>query len=287
ASRHAAIKSDWLASGLLTIVCAIPALLLWGHSSYLTGDSYQYLRAALSFADGNGLRDMSGNQFTVLTPLYPLVIGIVRRLFANADVEVIARLVSFVGATLAVLALYWLARIRYSLGISLTAALLFALLPLRVWSSFWALSEGLFVGLIMLGLAAFFRAGKRLWLTGLSGMLLGLAYLTRPEAILCFAALVALCLAKLAATRRATPILLARLLLVALPYLAWMYQVTRRPRLGRLAIVLSQSQAIYERNMSKVHDFNQANPLGTSTLPLRPDMTFGATGKRYLFFWQR
>src|SRR5262249_25193913 len=71
------------------------------------------------------------------------------------------------------------------------------------------------------------------------------------------------------------------------PYHAWMYQVTGSPRSGRLPIVLSQSQAIYEGNKSKVLVFNQANADGTSTLPLRSEMTFGAIGKRYLFFGRR
>ncbi len=278
------MKRDWVVSGLLVFACAIPALALWRHSSYLTGDSYQYLRGALSFSQGRGLRDMSGNPFIVLTPLYPIVVGTAYHLFANANIETTARLVSFAGATVAVVALYWLMRIRYSLWISLAAAMLFALLPLRVWSSLWALSEGLFVGLLMLGLAAFFRSGKRGWVTCASGTLLGLAYLTRPEATVCFAVLVVFSLLNFAADRKKPALLLAGFLLVALPYHGWVYQATRNPSAGRLQILLAQSQSIYEGNMSRVLVFNQANADGTSTQPLRSAMSLGAIGKRYWFF---
>src|SRR5216683_1309819 len=86
-SWAALLKSDWAISGFLVVVCAIPMVALSRHSTYLNGDSYQYLRAALSFAEGKGLRDMSGDPFTVLTPFYPLLIGIVHRLFASVDIE--------------------------------------------------------------------------------------------------------------------------------------------------------------------------------------------------------
>jgi len=127
ASLRLLVKSDWAISTLLVLAAALPALALWNHGSYLTGDSYQYLRAALTFAQGQGLRDMSGNPFTVLSPLYPLLVGSVHYLLPKLDFETTARLVSVVGATTAVIALYWLLRARHSRRISFAAALLFAL----------------------------------------------------------------------------------------------------------------------------------------------------------------
>ena len=280
----ALLKSDWAVSGVLVLVCAIPALALWRHSNYLTGDSYQYLRAAQTFAAGQGLRDMSGEPFTVLTPLYPLLIGAVHRLFANVDIETIARLVSFAGAAAAVVGLYWLLRVRYSLWISFSGALMFALLPLRVWSSFWVLSEGLYVGLLILALAVLFRSRKRLWVAGAGGLLFGLAYLTRPEAILCFAGAVALSAMQSRDGRKRALAIVAGFLLVAVPYHAWVYRMTGNPSSGRLRILLAQSQAIYEGNMSKMLVFNQASADGALTQSLRSEMTPTAVGKRYLFF---
>src|SRR6185436_13218662 len=121
ASLSTLAKSELATSLLLSLVAGLPTLALWNRASYLTGDSYQYLRAAMSFANGQGLRDMSGNPFTVLTPLYPLVIGMIHWLVPNMDIETAARLVSLAGATTAVVALYWLLRARYSLRVSFAA----------------------------------------------------------------------------------------------------------------------------------------------------------------------
>src|SRR5712671_6940154 len=283
------VKSDWAIALLLTLVSALPTLILWNRGSYLTGDSYQYLRAALTFAQGQGLRDMSGNPFTVLTPFYPLVIGIVHRLLPGVDIETTARLVSFAGATTAVLSLFRLLRARYSLQLSFVAGLLFALLPLRVWSGFWALSEGLYLGLLMLGLAVLFRPARRFWFrTLIGGLLLGLAYLTRPEAVLYVAAVIAL--SPFTVNRdpktglKRGLVILAGFLLVALPYHAWVRGVTGTAASARLEILLSQSQAIYEGKPSRTLLLDQVRPDGSIVSQLGSEMSFGAVLKRYVFF---
>src|SRR5206468_11840409 len=51
-----------------------------------------------------------------------------------------------------------------------------------------------------------------------------------------------------------------------------------------LQVLLSQSQAIYEGDMSSVLVFKQANPDGTASPVLRPQMSFAAVAKRYLFY---
>ena len=85
------VKSEWAIMALLALIAGLPTLALWNRASYLTGDSYQYLRAATTFANGQGLRDMSGNPFTVMTPLYPLLIGIIHRLVPAIDIETICQ----------------------------------------------------------------------------------------------------------------------------------------------------------------------------------------------------
>ncbi|HEY8188555.1 MAG TPA: hypothetical protein VIF64_20970 [Pyrinomonadaceae bacterium] len=285
ASRPIVVTSDWAVAALLALVSAVPSLALWDRGSYLTGDSYQYLRAALTFANGQGLRDMSGNSFTVLTPLYPLIIGIVHRLIPTMDIENVARLVSLAGATTAVVAFYWLLRSRYSLRISFTAALLFALLPLRVWSGFWALSEGLYLGLIMLGVAMLFRPQHRSWFrAALGGLLLGLAYLTRPEAILVVGAVTILTFIKIHPGRKRALVILSGFLLVALPYHAWVYRETGSPSSGRLGPLLAQSQSLYEGKLSNVLLINQVRPDGSSVPQPGSEMTVLAVQKRYIFF---
>jgi len=279
------VRTEWAITALLALIAGLPTLALWNRASYLTGDSYQYLRAATTFANGQGLRDMSGNPFTVLTPLYPLLVGIMHRLVPAMDIETTARLVSFAGATTAVIALYWLLRARYSVRFSFAAAWLFALLPLRVWSGLWALSEGLYLGLVMLGVAVLFRPQNRTWFSAAAGgVLLGLAYLTRPEANLYLAGVLTLFFLKARRGPKTALVILAGFLLVALPYHAWVYSVTGSPSSGRMHILLSQSQSLYEGNLSRVFLLNEVQPDGSTVSRLGSEMTLGAIAKRYAFF---
>ena len=285
ASLSILAKRELARAALLALVAGLPTVALWNRASYLTGDSYQYLRAAMSFANGQGLRDMSGNPFTVLTPLYPLVVGMIHSLVPSMDIETAARLVSFAGATTAVVAFYWLLRARYSLRVSFAAALLFALLPLRVWSGLWALSEGLYLGLLMLGIAVLFRPASRSWFTvALGGFLLGLAYLTRPEAKLYGAGVVTLFLIKEYRAPKTALVVLTGFLLVALPYHAWVYRVTGNPGSSRMNILLAQSQSLYEGNLPKVFLHDKVLPDGSVVSQIGSDMTFSAVAKRYAFF---
>lgn len=277
-------ENDWLISGFLVILTAIPAVALWGKSSYLTGDSYQYLRAALTFAQGQGLRDMSGESFTVLTPLYSILIGLGHLVFSNVNIETVARSISFAGAMIAVIAFYSLLRIRFSVWVSLMGASLFALMPLRVWMGLYALSEGLYVGLLLLSLAVFFRSKTRAWMLALAGVFLGLAYLTRPEAILCFAGLVLVSLCGQSERMKKTLVFSAAFLIVGLSYHAWVYHETGTIRSSRFQILLAQSQAIHEGDLGRVFVFNQANADGTVESVLRPEMSFKAVAKRYFYY---
>ena len=285
ASLPILVKSESAVTTLLALIAGLPSLILWNRATYLTGDSYQYLRAATSFASGSGLRDMSGDPFTVLTPLYPLVIGIIHRLVPVLSIETAARFVSFAGATGAVVVLYWLLRSRYSLRVSFAAALLFALLPLRVWSGLWALSEGLYLGLIMLGLAVLFRPMKRFWLSAfLGGVFLGLAYLTRPEANLYVAGVITLFFIKGWRRPKTAIVILAGFLLVALPYHAWVYRITGNLNSGRAQILLAQSQSLYEGNLSRVFLHDEVRSDGTVVSRLGSEMSLRSVAQRYAFF---
>ena len=204
-----------------------------------------------------------------MTPFYPLVIGIIHRLVPAIDIETTARLVSFAGATTAVIALYWLLRGRYSLRFSFAATLLFALVAAAMWSGLWALSEGLYLGLVMLGIAVLFRMQHRSWLSaGLGGFLLGLAYLTRPEANLFVAGLIALFFIKARRGPKTALLILAGFPLVALPYHAWVYRVTGYAGSGRMNILLGQSQSLYEGDLSRAFLLDEVRPDGSTVSSL-------------------
>ncbi len=279
----------WGIPGLLVLASILPTLALWNRATYLSGDSYQYLRGGLSFATGQGLKDMSGNPFTFHPPLYPLLIGLLHRLAPDLDLETAARLVSLAGASIAVPAFYWLVQSRYSPSIAFSAALLFALLPLRVWSGQWVLSEGLYVGFLMLGLLVFFRFGLVSKLGALiGGVVFGLAYLTRPEAILYVAAIafVTLISALKGQRRRALMMifLMAGVFAVALPYHAWVYKTTGAPTSKRVALNLAQSESFYRGQGPQFVYLNEVNQAGTSIQQSAADTSLRAVWTRYKYF---
>src|SRR5438445_3588677 len=151
--RAVHMKFSRLSRGListagLVLLAAVPTLLLWHHLDLGDVDSFQYMRSGLNLISGKGFLDMSGRPmiFFLDRPLYPLAIGLAS--FMPFEVTTSARLVSLLSASGAVLAFHWLLSARYPRTIALTAAALFALNPLRVWSGQWIYSDALSLFLV-------------------------------------------------------------------------------------------------------------------------------------------
>lgn len=288
-SWGALLQNDWVISGFLVLVATIPTVALWRHSAYLTGDSYQYLRAALSFASGQGLKDMSGDAFTFYPPVYPLLVGAVHKLAPSLNLETTARLLSLAGASIAVLSLYHLVGARYPRSIAVSTSLLFALLPLRAWSGLWALSEGLYLGLLMLALLTFFRLGLVSHLGALlGGILFGLAYLTRSESIVYIAVIgIVTVISALKGQRHrvwSLTALSAGFLAVVVPYHAWVYHVTGAATSGRLGLNLAQSESFYQGQGPQFVYLHQVNESGISVQQRTTNNSLQAISSRYAFF---
>jgi 4-amino-4-deoxy-L-arabinose transferase-like glycosyltransferase len=147
----------------------------------------------------------------VFPPGYPLAIAAVRA--AVGDGVLAAQVVSALAGALLVIPLYYLARSVLTPKGSLVAAALAVLNPLMIRYGALAMSESLYVLLVVTAFWCYSR--KSMFPFGLAA---GASYLVRPEAVLFFALLVAY---DAATTRRARPVLLALagLLLVAAPYL--------------------------------------------------------------------
>lgn len=220
---------EWGISILLVFAATLPTLALWNRAMYLSGDSYQYLRAALTLSRGQGLQDMSGEPFIFLAPLYSLFVGVTYRVIPNMNIETLARIVSLLGATVAAVAFYRLVRRRHSQTVAVLSALVFALAPLRIWSGQWVLTNGLALGLTLSGIAVLFHRERptRVAAVG-AGVLLGLAYLTRSDALIfCLGGFVYLLLfadlPRLSSRLIFSGLFLASVALVALPYHLWIH----------------------------------------------------------------
>jgi 4-amino-4-deoxy-L-arabinose transferase-like glycosyltransferase len=264
---------------------------LWNHATYLFGDSYQYLRGGLTFSKGLGLQDMSGSPFVFLGPLYAISIGIIYRVLPGMSVETAARLCSLGGATVAVVAFYQLVRWRYSQTVAILSAMLFALLPLRVWSGQWILTNGLALGLALSGIAVLFRKEKPIPIHALvAGILIGLAYLTRSDALVF--SLGAFAYVLIFAKSRSLPARLNASLLflfgfacLALPYHLWLHSNTGAWTTTATAFNLDASEALYQGAPSPLAGWHFDQNLATF-VSHTPDLSLHALWTRYIYFAQ-
>ena len=157
----------------------LPRVLGWDESAYLL--------LGANLLAGNGFT-YTGYPELHFPPLYPLVAGFFHLL--TSDFEMASNLASSIFGGLVVLPIFAMARRIYGLRTAWLAAVLMAVFPaLTVNIFYWgAASEPLYLFLLVGGLT-FLLAGLddgRIRMFGAAGLLLGLAYLTRPEAFVYF-----------------------------------------------------------------------------------------------------
>lgn len=145
----------------------------------MANDSAAYGFMARDFLNGDFVKGLAipGH------PLYPLLIS----LFSTdtAHVEITGRCLSLFFGTLAVLPLFFLVKRTIGQKEALFAAVFYAFHPYIVTYSGMFLTEATYWAWLLLSVY-FFWAGLHkgsLWKMMLSGLFLGLAYLTRPEGI--------------------------------------------------------------------------------------------------------
>ena len=272
---------------MLAFAAMLPTLMIWNRASYATGDSYMFMRAGLNVVRGRGFTGMDGGFMYVQDrPLYPIAIGLAS--FVTSHIETAARLISLFGATLAVLAFYWLVRRRHSQTMAIFAAIVFAFLPLRVWSGQWILTDGLALGLAMSGLAVLFAYENPSRANAIvAGCLLGLAYLTRSEALIFVAGGFVYLLVFSASRGLKNRLLVSSLLvigfaLVALPHHLWLYKQLGTFSPHRFVDNLKAAEALYQ-GWSMPFDVHFDESSGKFAKAV-PNLTLVAILRRYVFF---
>ena len=176
----------WLpiASILVVSVAALIACLL-ARPMVIESEGAYYARVAENLAAGVGWIGMHAWGVQLLyPPLFPLLIAGVHLMGPN--VELAARLVSLFFGSLLVIPVFLIAEGMYGQRVGQIAALMTALHPVLVGASVAVLSEAsytffLFTGILCSILAA--RSQYR-WTALGAGVVFGLAYLIRPEALL-------------------------------------------------------------------------------------------------------
>ncbi|MCO6509531.1 MAG: glycosyltransferase family 39 protein [Aridibacter famidurans] len=125
-----------------------------------------------------------GNGFSAYwPPFYPFLIGLFS--FVSPDSEFAGRLVSILAGTALIFPVFVLIRDFYGPRAAVLGVILTIFHPFLVEASGWVLAESLYILLLTAGLLMSWRSlqsGKPLLFFS-SGLLFGLAYLTKPEAV--------------------------------------------------------------------------------------------------------
>ena len=155
------------------------------HTGIIEHEGAYYARLGENLATGVGWIGLhfEGEQF-FYSPGYPLLIAPVRLIVRDA--EFAGRLVSLAFGSALVVAVFLLASDLYDRRVGYLAAALVALHPVLVGMSTTVNSEPTYFCLLFAGVFFVRRAvtSRRRWCAVVSGILLGLGYLTRAEALL-------------------------------------------------------------------------------------------------------
>jgi 4-amino-4-deoxy-L-arabinose transferase-like glycosyltransferase len=145
----------------------------------ISSDGVRYIQAAQDFYAGNVTAGLS----SLYPPLYPLMIAVLYPLIG--DWEVAGQFWSLLAGVLVLIPLFLLLRRIYGTHVAVVGAFLAAIAPFLARYSAHVRSESPFILLSTVALLLFHAAIKdRLWSRFFyGGLITGLAYLIRPEAI--------------------------------------------------------------------------------------------------------
>lgn len=160
---------------LFMAAIALRLILLFTTEQVISADGVVYISLARRFASGQ----WSGFLDTYWSPLYPLLTGVA--VFFSNHSELPGIIVSILCSSLLTLFVYQLIKQHYGKNEALLGAILTSFYPHLLGSSLQVDPESLYVLLVTIALYVGWQAiteNRKLFITGL---LLGFAYLTRPE----------------------------------------------------------------------------------------------------------
>ena len=185
AARPIWVIEHWPLLALLVIALALRLVWISWESPVLQGDECEYLRIAENLLRNHRYAGLYEGLQLVYPPLFPILIALAS--LVTPSFQTAGILVAVLGGLSLVVAMYGLARHLYGMRVGLIAATLGACFPPLVELSGAIYSQTVYIPLVVGGV--FFavrwldRVGRGSAL--LCGACFGLAYLTRPEAIVC------------------------------------------------------------------------------------------------------
>jgi 4-amino-4-deoxy-L-arabinose transferase-like glycosyltransferase len=213
----------------------IAALIFWGTGA-IDSEGTEYARIAQNLRNGVGYVGMtSPGRELVFPPVYPLLIDLAS--FFTRQYDWAGRVVSLVLGALLPLPVFGIASRLYNRRTGFVAAMLTVFFPLFVNLSFAVKSEGTYITLLLsavyIVLCALDRPSVRIYC--LMGLLFGLAYLTRQEAVapLLIAVFLGICYGEGSFARRSKLAVaaIAVFVVLALPEVVYLYKSTGKIKL--------------------------------------------------------
>jgi len=252
---------------LIILVVALGLRVAWmtNRSVIIENEGGEYAAIAGNILSGRGYvgqGEITGKPQIFFPPLYPMAIAALA--LTTRDTEIAGRIVSLAMGLLLILALYKLGNHTYGRRAGLIVAALAATHPLLVSLSILVQTEATYIALTFSGTYLAIRAieSRRLRDFLLCGALYGLAYLTRPEALL-LPGIVAVLSPIVAGVDRAgfrrvvqgIAGMFAVFLLMAAPYVTYLYTQTGHIRLeNKSAIQLVINENILQgKNWTEAH----------------------------------
>ena len=242
---------------ILAAACAV-RVFLSGLDRVIRWDEPDYLTLGINLFSGTGYTTGVVPELHY-TPLFPIVSGLFYLLVRNP--ELASNLVYVSAGTLLIAPIYLIARRIYGQRVAVITACLLVVYPaLSASILYWGtMTEPLYMLLVYGAYYAVLLAdeGDKARAYVAAGALLSLAYLTRPEASLTLAAMLAyLALIRLLQRRlfnRGTLLRLAALVLafavVAAPYLGFLYAKSGRLLItGKLGLTYAMGQAVLDKD---------------------------------------
>ena len=161
---------------ILGIALAVRAF-AWSRTSVMFNDGPIFLAMAEAIGEGR-IADVLAHPYH---PLYPALIALMGRLPVALETAAVA--VSILGGLLGVAAVFWFVRDAFGDEVAWLAAWIAALHPWAVDFSADVMSDGLYMGLFLVGFVAMARAVNHPNVKSMlgCGVASGLAYLVRPE----------------------------------------------------------------------------------------------------------
>ena len=197
ASVARSIRRGVLQHHLTPVLCALLlAFLLRGywtlhHSAVLEENGSEYARIAQNLVQHRTYVGLSEGPELVMPPFFPIILALGS--LVTESVDGATRLMPLLAGVLLVLAAFALARLMYGSRVAFCAAVLTAIHPLLIDLSTTALSESVYLPLMLAAVWSGLRAldsgrpSHMMW----CGTFIGLMYLTRPEGVFCAAVVLA------------------------------------------------------------------------------------------------